>query len=117
MLRRVIGNALTRMAGIIDPPPPAVEVPQPAPAPVEPIVHTPSEPVKQTPKLPSLLQPPFDAAKAAIFHDALAGEKPMAGFIDFVIAHLLTRDHRGIFWGDRMLTIDKAAGFLNDPAF
>ena len=41
----------------------------------------------------------------------------MAGFIDFVIAHLLTRDHRSIFWGDRMLTIDKAAGFLNDPVF
>jgi O-methyltransferase len=25
--------------------------------------------------------------------------------------------HRGSFWGDRLLTLDKSAGFRNDPAF
>jgi hypothetical protein len=30
---------------------------------------------------------------------------------------LLPRDHRHVFWGDRMLTLDKAAGFLDDPLF
>jgi hypothetical protein len=63
------------------------------------------------------LVPPFDADKAALFQRALAGVQPMGAFIDFVIAHLLPRDHRSIFWGDRMLTIDKAAGFLNEPTF
>jgi O-methyltransferase len=29
----------------------------------------------------------------------------------------LREDHRGIFWGDRMLTLDKSAGFLDDPVF
>ncbi|MEJ0016636.1 MAG: TylF/MycF/NovP-related O-methyltransferase [Acetobacteraceae bacterium] len=67
--------------------------------------------------MPELLTPPFDADKAAVYLAALAGEKPMAAFIDFVIAHLLARDHRSIFWGDRMLTIDKAAGFMDDAAF
>jgi O-methyltransferase len=29
----------------------------------------------------------------------------------------LREDHRGIYWGDRMLTLDKSAGFLDDPVF
>ncbi len=118
MLRRVIANALMRAATMIAPDPPR---PQTVEVPVEVVAAPPSEPVVETgvetPVIPSLLQPPFDAEKATIFREALAGEKPLAAFIDFVIAHLLTRDHRSIFWGDRMLTIDKAAGFLNDPAF
>jgi O-methyltransferase len=38
-------------------------------------------------------------------------------FIDFVMRRLLPRDHHAVFWGDRMLTLDKATGFLDDPAF
>jgi O-methyltransferase len=27
------------------------------------------------------------------------------------------RNHQSVFWGDRLLTFDKSAGFLDDPAF
>ena len=64
-----------------------------------------------------LLRGPFDAGKAAVFRAALAGERPMAEFVDFVITRLLPRDHKSLFWGDRMLTLDKSAGFLEEPAF
>lgn len=66
---------------------------------------------------PNLLLSPFDANRAALFLSALDGPGRMAEFVDFVIAYLLPRDHRSIFWGDRMLTIDKSAGFLLDSAF
>jgi hypothetical protein len=29
----------------------------------------------------------------------------------------LRQDHLSVFWGDRLLTLDKSAGFLNDPDF
>jgi len=69
------------------------------------------------PPTPSVLLPPFDAAKATEFQAALAGEKPMAEFVDFVIAQLLSRCHTSIFWGDRLLSLDKSAGFLQEPGF
>lgn len=73
---------------------------------------------QQSPSPPqNNLLPPFDAGRAELFLSALAGPEPMAEFVDFVITQLLPRDHRSIFWGDRMLTIDKSAGFLLDPAF
>jgi hypothetical protein len=31
--------------------------------------------------------------------------------------HSLRSLHNSIFWGDRLLTLDKSCGFLNDPAF
>lgn len=79
----------------------------------------PAAPVPDPPRSspPDVLVPPFDADRAALFLSALAGPVPMAEFIDFVITQILPRDHRSIFWGDRMLTIDKSAGFLLDPAF
>lgn len=76
-----------------------------------------SDPPQSLTQPPNVLLPPFDANRAEIFLSALAGTEPMAEFIDFVFTHLLSRDHRSIFWGDRMLTIDKSAGFLQDPAF
>jgi O-methyltransferase len=60
---------------------------------------------------------PFDVAAADRYRAAFADVQHMAGFIDFVIAGLLTRDHRSIFWGDRLLTLDKSCGFLEEPAF
>jgi O-methyltransferase len=70
------------------------------------------------PKLPiGPTAAPLDSAAAERYRTALAGESRMAAFVDFVIAGLLTRDHRDVFWGDRMLTLDKSAGFLKEPAF
>lgn len=105
MNRRLIGDALHRFADWIAP---VTAAPRPTETP-------PVRAVK--PPLSELLQAPFDADKAAAFHAALVGERPMADFVDFVIAQLLTRDHKTLFWGDRMLTLDKSAGFLEEPAF
>lgn len=106
MNRRVIGDLLRRLARHIAP---DDEVSR---TPVREDVVPAAEP---TPS--ALLNAPFDADKAAQFRAALVGEKPMAEFVDFVITQLLPRDHRSLFWGDRMLTIDKSAGFLEEPAF
>jgi O-methyltransferase len=37
--------------------------------------------------------------------------------LDVAITRHLRPDHRRVFWGDRLLTLDKAAGFLEDPKF
>lgn len=37
--------------------------------------------------------------------------------IDMIIKNTIAPNHHSIFWGDRLLTIDKSAGFLSDPAF
>jgi|GEM_PF-294603 len=112
MARRVIISGLMGVAQMVDsddPGPRADEAPKLSTAAVG------SDATKS--EVPPLLRPPFDADKAAIFREALATPEPMAAFIDFVISHLLPRDHKSVFWGDRMLTIDKAAGFMNEPAF
>lgn len=59
----------------------------------------------------------IDRSAAARYLADLSGEGQMAAFIDFVIAGLLPRDHRAVFWGDRLLTLDKSAGFLREPRF
>lgn len=40
-----------------------------------------------------------------------------ASFVDGVMREVLPQDHHSVFWGDRMLTLDKAMGFFDDPAF
>jgi O-methyltransferase len=104
MNRRVIAEFLRRLARRIAP---GAEAP-PSPIPVMP---APEQMVSEW------LRGPFDANKAAVLQAALVGERPMAEFVDFVITQLLPRDHKSLFWGDRMLTIDKSAGFLEEPAF
>jgi O-methyltransferase len=37
--------------------------------------------------------------------------------VDRLIAEEIARNHQSVFWGDRLLTLDKSAGFLSDPAF
>jgi O-methyltransferase len=37
--------------------------------------------------------------------------------LDDAVATELQRDHRRVFWGDRLLTLDKASAFLDDPQF
>jgi O-methyltransferase len=34
-----------------------------------------------------------------------------------VAAEVAKTEHRSVFWGDRMMTLDKIAGFLDDPCF
>ena len=40
-----------------------------------------------------------------------------AQVLDRVLRDVVQRHHHGLFWGDRMLTLDKAAAFRSDPAF
>ena len=47
--------------------------------------------------------------------DAL-DEAAFASFTDRMIAGPLARRHHAVFWGDRMLTLDKTAGFREDAA-
>jgi len=48
---------------------------------------------------------------------ALTDPDARATFFDQVITELLARDHGRIFWGDRLLSLGKSMGFLDDPAF
>jgi len=40
-----------------------------------------------------------------------------AALVDRVIDEVVSPQHHSVFWGDRLLTIDKSAGFLSDPPF
>lgn len=40
-----------------------------------------------------------------------------AQFFDEAITHATHPFHHSVFWGDRLLTLDKSAGFLSDPIF
>ena len=46
-----------------------------------------------------------------------AGEERTAARVFDGAIELIRRYHRSLFWGDRMLFSDHAAGFLGDPAF
>lgn len=59
----------------------------------------------------------IDAELEAAFRRELVGIEPMARFVDFTVTRLMARDHRSVFWGDRMVTLDKSAGFLDEPRF
>ena len=67
--------------------------------------------------LRDLLATPFDERKKQAFLEHLQGSERLAPFIDFVVRQLLPRDHHRVFWGDRLMTIDKSMGFLDDPRF
>lgn len=40
-----------------------------------------------------------------------------AAYFDRVVAECLPRDHNRVFWGDRLLSLDKSMGFFDDPVF
>jgi O-methyltransferase len=44
-------------------------------------------------------------------------EKMVTSIFNSVLEKVLPRLHSRIFWGDRMMTLDKNAGFLDDPQF
>jgi O-methyltransferase len=68
-------------------------------------------------RLESVLQEPYGDEATQAFLARLDTWQKLAPFVDFVIRRLAARDHQSVFWGDRMLTLDKAAGFLGDPEF
>ena len=49
--------------------------------------------------------------------DLATSEAERATVVDTVIERLVRPQHQAAFWGDRLLTLDKAAGFTRDPAF
>jgi hypothetical protein len=57
----------------------------------------------------------IDAALATLRRHG-GDEQTAARVFDGAI-ELVRRHHRSLFWGDRMLLLDHAAGFLGDPAF
>lgn len=44
-------------------------------------------------------------------------EKPAVESLDIIIQEVVEANHQSYYWGDRLLTIDKSAGFLSDPSF
>jgi hypothetical protein len=40
-----------------------------------------------------------------------------AACVNDFISDFVSIDHNSVFWGDRLLTLDKSAGFLKDPQF
>jgi hypothetical protein len=77
---------------------------------------SPSAPA-QEPSLEEILRPPFGEETARRLVDYLPDYRSRAPFFDHVVRQVIARDHHSVFWGDRLLTLDKHAGFLNDPAF
>jgi len=48
---------------------------------------------------------------------ALGDHTVRAAFFDRLIERLLPAEHARVFWGDRMLTLGKSMGFLDEPRF
>lgn len=44
-------------------------------------------------------------------------KKLAARVFDLVLLAIVKPYHQSVFWGDRLLTLDKTAGFLSEPAF
>jgi len=44
-------------------------------------------------------------------------EKQACKIVDITIERMVAPHQHSVFWGDRLLTIDKSAGFLSDPTF
>lgn len=58
-----------------------------------------------------------DAALQDKFKNALRSPEKEAYFFDTFIKELLQKNHHAVFWGDRLLTLDKTAGFWEDKKF
>jgi O-methyltransferase len=61
----------------------------------------------------------LEEALAAIagFDAKSPSEAERAALFDHVVATVLAPNHQTVFWGDRLLTLDKAQAFLQDPKF
>lgn len=77
-----------------------------------------SSAVKMRQKFARLLvrHPPVDRMLDAVCAAATTPEQAAVVF-DRVLQEVVRRHHHGLFWGDRMLTLDKCADFQKEPAF
>jgi len=57
------------------------------------------------------------AALADLCVSALSTGEDRVAFFDRLVATLLPLDHSRVFWGDRMLLLDKNMGFIEDAVF
>ena len=67
---------------------------------------------KSLPRMPSDV-----AALAEECAAVLESSTQRAAFFDRLIDQLLAKDHARVFWGDRLLSLDKSMGFFDDPLF
>lgn len=51
------------------------------------------------------------------FSEACASQEASAAFFNKTVEHVLKKNHRTVFWGDRLLTLDKSMGFWKDEKF
>lgn len=68
-------------------------------------------------QISDFFQAPYDAEKRRLVRDLLAKPEQLAAFADFFVREILARDHHSVFWGDRLLSLDKSMGFFSDPRF
>jgi O-methyltransferase len=61
-------------------------------------------------------KPSLDKTLAYLQSNPLSPEAA-AECVDRVIDDVVAPYHHSVFWGDRLLTIDKSAGFMSDPVF
>jgi O-methyltransferase len=64
-------------------------------------------------------EPPENALDRAlgIVRDHAGDEHVAARIFDTVLSAAVAPQHRSLFWGDRLLTLDKSAAFRDDPRF
>ena len=64
---------------------------------------------------------PYRTARSRPLRDAIRfksiTKKLLARIFDLVLRKVVKPFHQSLFWGDRLLTLDKTAGFLAEPAF
>jgi O-methyltransferase len=65
----------------------------------------------------AIAQGRLDQALADLLREALPTIEARADFANTVVGGLMARDHQRVFWGDRLMTLDKSAGFLDEPEF
>jgi hypothetical protein len=68
---------------------------------------------------PTGFEPPESALDGApgILRDQAGDEQTAARIFDAVLSAMVTQHHQSVFWGDRLLSLDKSAGFREDPRF
>lgn len=59
----------------------------------------------------------FDQETANLIFMALPNYQKRADLTNFLMNSIVARDHRTVFWGDRLLTLDKAMGFFDEATF
>lgn len=58
-----------------------------------------------------------EAVARGNYEEMVQNTEMMRLFVNKVVAGVLGRHHRSVFWGDRLLTLDKTAGFYEEETF